>query len=268
MRCAATVRGAHITVRHPATTAHENLRHHDCTVWGRAAIIVHDVGVGAADRACRAGVGAPCRGRSLRAGHRGATDAAAEPRRTFSTTPSPDDPDPCEETIMDRLEHHFAVMQAFFGFDLVRGRGTIRYDKYRDQASFEAGANCGATACARLPNPTGTVKSTIAFDQHELDPRVSHASGGRAPVLLEEGVAVVLTVAGHDLRRNLGSRRRPSSPGPTRYESSIPRSTRASIGRARDSIGPPVAPLRSRAFHAALSSVPWKTRRRRCSTLR
>ena len=99
-----------------------------------------------------------------------------------------DDPDPCE-AIMDRLEQHFAVMQAFFGFDWSAG-ATIRYDKYRDQASFEAGANCGATAAAC--ESYGTVKSTIAFDQHEL----IHAyltPGGRAPVLLEEGVAVVLT---------------------------------------------------------------------------
>ena len=119
------------------------------------------------------------------------TEAPPTPRWTsthFLYYAEPDDPDPCE-AIMDRLEHHFAVMQAFFRFDWSAG-ATIRYDKYRDQASFEADANCGATAAAC--ESYGTVKSTIAFDQHEL----IHAyltPGGRAPVLLEEGVAVVLT---------------------------------------------------------------------------
>ncbi len=117
--------------------------------------------------------------------------AGPDPRWTsthFWYYAEPDDPAPCA-SVTDLLERHFAVMQAYLGFDWPAGQ-MIQYNKFRDGTAFRASATCqtGTVACLS----EGRVESTIAFDQHELI-HAYLAPSGRPPALFEEGVAMALS---------------------------------------------------------------------------
>jgi hypothetical protein len=91
--------------------------------------------------------------------------------------------------ILGPLEQHFAELQGYLGFEWPDGR-KVTYEKFVDQADYQAHAGCpaGAGACTE----ESTVETSSGLELHELVHAYLWPTGYPPPVLVE-GVAVVLS---------------------------------------------------------------------------
>jgi hypothetical protein len=93
--------------------------------------------------------------------------------------------------VVDQLETHFALVNAYMGLDWPGG--VINYYKYVDEADLDSHSYCpgAADACAN----DGVVHSPRVLDGHELV-HVYTRHLGRPPFMFEEGLAEALSSRG------------------------------------------------------------------------